>query len=116
MSHRLYIKKIPFTLEHEALESALREVLEAFGAVLSLNLIFEGGTCRPKGLCFVEFATRHESLEALHSLNGLKVLGHRLEVGEAIPRLCPPAPALKAPQTPPEELLLPFASSEEPSG
>ena len=84
---RLYINKLPFTLEDEALDSAIREVLESFGEVRSVRLVFEGTTLRPKGLCFAEFSSPEEVEAAVLRLNGLKVLGHYLEVRSAIPRL-----------------------------
>lgn len=90
MGKRLYIRNLPFSLEEEALESALREVLAEFGDVVNLVLVFEGSTLRPKGLCFAEMGSDEEVHLAVHHLHGLNVAGRTVEVGEARPRLCVP--------------------------
>ena len=89
MRSGLYISNLPFSLEDEALESALLDVLSAFGTVVSLRLIFEGTTLRPLGLCFAQMATVAQSESAVAALNGMVVAGHIIEVGFAGPHPCP---------------------------
>ena|SRR5580765_2491257 len=85
---RIYISNLPFSLEIEALEAAVQEVLSAFGQVVSLRFLYEGSELRPKGLCFVEMGTESAAETAIGALNGLRVAGHRLHVGEARPTPC----------------------------
>ena len=103
MTKRLYISNLPFTIEEDALELALADVLSAFGTVVSQKLIFEGTTVRPKGLCFVEMSLPEEAEHAITALHGLKVAGYKLKTGEARPRLCIRKPRIRkhSPITPP---------------
>ena len=89
MAKRIYIANLPFSADDEALESAVHEVLGAFGTVLTAKLIFEGSRMRPRGLCFAEMSTDDEARTAISALNGLDVAGNALQVGEARPQLCP---------------------------
>lgn len=89
MTKRLFISNLPYTLEIEALESALADVLSVFGKVVSQRLVFEGTTLRSKGLCFVEMSHPSEAQSAISALQGLRVAGYRLRTGEAKPFLCP---------------------------
>lgn len=102
MTKRLFISNLPFTMEEDALESALADVLSAFGKVVSQRLIFEGTTLRPKGLCFVEMAHPEEAQVAISALQGLKVAGYKLRTGEARPHLCRKRPHIRphSPVTP----------------
>lgn len=86
-SNRFYINALPFSLEDEDLEDALFEVLSSYGTVKSVRLVFEGGTLRPKGLCFAEMSTPLEVDTVIEALDGLYVAGYFLEVRKTIPRL-----------------------------
>jgi RNA recognition motif-containing protein len=90
MTRRIYISNLPFSVEEEALESALLELLSTFGQVLQLRLIFEGSTLRPQGLCFAEMGSLQEAQFAIEALRGMIIAGHCLEIGMAIPKICPP--------------------------
>jgi RNA recognition motif-containing protein len=85
MTRRVFVSNLPFTLEIEAVESALRDVFGAYGTVRAYRQVYEGTELRPKGLCFVEMANRSEALAAIEALDGIQVLGHQLKVGEARP-------------------------------
>ncbi len=84
---RLFINALPFSLEEEDLEAAIYDVLSAYGTVKTVRLIFEGGSLRPKGLCFVEMSSSHEVDNVIDALDGLTIAGTCLEVRKAIPSL-----------------------------
>ncbi len=84
---RFYINALPFSLEDEDLEDAIFEVLSSYGTVKSVKLVFEGGTLRPKGLCFAEMSNHLEVETVIDALDGLYVAGYFLEVKKTIPRL-----------------------------
>lgn len=113
MTKRLFISNLPFTMEEDALESALADVLSAFGKVVSQRLIFEGTTLRPKGLCFVEMANPDEAQTAISALQGLRVAGYKLRTGEAGPHLCQRKPRIRphSPVTPKKRRTKPVRAS-----
>lgn len=88
-STRFYINALPFTLEDEDLENAIFDVLSTYGQVKSVRMVFEGGSLRPKGLCFAEMSTPAEVDTVIDSLDGLYVAGYFLEVRRTIPRMVP---------------------------
>ena len=61
MSQNLYVGNLPFS----ASESAVRELFEQYGEVLSVKLINDRDTGRPRGFGFVEMADGAQAIEAL---------------------------------------------------
>lgn len=97
---RIYIKNLPFCLEPEALESALRDILGSFGDVKQLTFVYEGTALRPKGLCFAEVGKPEQARAIIRELNGISVAGYRLALGFARPVICrrPRSGSRKAPR------------------
>ena len=73
-------------LQYKVQEHDLREVMEEFGAVLSVKLISDKVSGRSKGFGFVEMSNDDEAKEAIRSLNGKDFQGRPMVVKEAIPR------------------------------
>ena len=64
----------------------LREAFEDFGSVVSVRMINDRETGRPRGFGFVEMADRDEGQNAIDSLNGQELDGRKLVVNEARPK------------------------------
>ena len=76
---RLYVGNLPYSTTKETLEKAF----SAHGQVVSVNLITERGTGRPKGFAFVEMSTPEEGEAAKTALNGTEVDGRAINVDNA---------------------------------
>ena len=73
-------------LSREVTEEELRQAFQAFGKVVTVNIIKDKYSGQPRGFGFVEMATKAEGLAAIDGLKG-KLLGERtLDVNEARPR------------------------------
>ncbi|HEX2768287.1 MAG TPA: RNA-binding protein [Geobacteraceae bacterium] len=79
MENRLYIGNIPF----KATEENVRGLLAEIGEVVSINLVTDARTGKPKGFAFVVMASDGEAQKAIASLNGTLFLGRPLSVSEA---------------------------------
>jgi cold-inducible RNA-binding protein len=64
-------------------EDALRQAFEAFGEVVSVNIITDRDTGRPRGFGFVEMSNEDEGNAAIAGLNGQEVDGRTLNVNVA---------------------------------
>ena len=73
-------------LSYKLTENQLREAFEDFGSVVSVRMINDRETGRPRGFGFVEMADRDEAQNAIDSLNGQEVGGRKLVVNEARPK------------------------------
>ncbi|MCA9780139.1 MAG: RNA-binding protein [Candidatus Eremiobacteraeota bacterium] len=73
-------------LSYKLTENELREAFEDFGSVVSVRMINDRETGRPRGFGFVEMADRDEAQNAIDSLNGQEVGGRKLVVNEARPK------------------------------
>ena len=76
MSQNLYVGNLPFS----ASESSVRELFEQYGEVLSVKLINDRETGRPRGFGFVEMSDGSQAIEAL---DGFEYGGRNLKVNEA---------------------------------
>ena len=70
-------------LSHASTEDTLRELLEKFGEVLSIRIITDRVTGKPKGFAFVEMTSKEDAGKAIEDLNGQEFEGRRLTVNEA---------------------------------
>ena len=76
---RLYVGNLSYSTTKETLEKAF----SAHGQVVSVNLITERDTGRPKGFAFVEMSTPAESEAAKTALNGTELDGRAINVDNA---------------------------------
>ncbi len=81
MSKKLYVGNLSWS----ATESEVRAAFEAFGNVLSVNLVEDRETGRARGFGFVEMDDAGAE-EAIRSLDGKEFGGRNLKVNEAKPR------------------------------
>ena len=77
---KIYVGNLPFS----ATEDAVRDLFEVHGEVLSVNLITDRETQRPRGFGFVEMADGAD--EAIEALNQTDMDGRSLNINEAKPR------------------------------
>jgi RNA recognition motif-containing protein len=76
MAQKLYVGNLPFT----ATEDALRAVFAQHGEVISVRLITDRDTGRPRGFGFVEM---QDGRAAIANLDGQDFEGRTLKVNEA---------------------------------
>ena len=76
---RLYVGNLSYSTTKETLEKAF----SAHGKVVSVNLITERDTARPKGFAFVEMSTPEEGEAAKTALNATPVDGRSINVDNA---------------------------------
>jgi len=76
---RLYVGNLSYGTTKETLE----KVFSAHGEVVSVNLITDRQTGRPKGFAFVEMSTPEEGEAAKAALNGTDVDGRSINVDNA---------------------------------
>lgn len=81
MSKRIYVGNLPFT----ATEEELRELFQEHGSVLSVSLVTDRDTGRPRGFGFVEMEDA-DADAAIAALNGRPMGGRDLKIAEARPR------------------------------
>ena len=74
------------SMSYDTTEAKLRELSEARGEVVSINVITDRYSGRPRGFSFVEMATDEAARAAIAALNGHEVDGRTLTVDEAKPR------------------------------
>jgi RNA recognition motif-containing protein len=81
MSKRIYVGNLPFS----AAEDELRQLFEQHGSVLSVDVIADRDTGRPRGFAFVEMED-DGATAAIQALDGTMFGGRNLRVNEARPR------------------------------
>ena len=79
MAKKLYVGNLPFS----ATEDEVRELFAKHGTVLSVNLITDRDTGRPRGFGFVEM---EDPAAAMTALDGYEFGGRTLRVNEALER------------------------------
>jgi RNA recognition motif-containing protein len=82
MSTRLYVGNISF----KATEDDLRDLFAQTGEVVSVKLIKDAATGRPKGFGFVEMTTKEDAQNAISKLNGNSFMERNIVVNEARPQ------------------------------
>jgi RNA recognition motif-containing protein len=73
-------------LSYGTTEDQLRQLFEEFGAVDSVNIIFDKMENRSKGFGFVEMADDEQATAAIDALNETEVDGRTIVVKKAEPR------------------------------
>lgn len=81
MAKKLYVGNLPWS----ASEQEVRSAFEAYGEVMSVNLIEDRETGRPRGFGFVEMDDAG-AMEAIQGMDGQDFGGRALKVNEAKPR------------------------------
>ncbi len=82
MSMNIYVGNLSF----DTVESELKELFEAYGAVDSCKIISDQFTGRSRGFGFVEMATSDEGMKAIQELDSKELGGRTLKVNEAKPK------------------------------
>ena len=82
MAKKLYVGN----LSYETTDATLSELFGAIGEVVSVNVITDRMSGRPKGFAFVEMAENSEAQEAINQLNDREVDGRNIKVAEARPK------------------------------
>ena len=82
MAKNLYVGNLSYDTSQERLQ----ELFEAYGEVVSANVITDRDTGRSRGFGFVEMSNEDEANAAIDALNGQEVDGRTLTVNEARPR------------------------------
>jgi RNA recognition motif-containing protein len=75
---KIYVGNMPFGMS----EDTLNEMFSKFGEVLSINVIMDRETNRPRGFAFIEMEEA-DARQAITSLSGQEVDGRALKVNEA---------------------------------
>ncbi len=78
MSSKLYVGNLPFTAQ----EDEIRNLFATYGEVLSVALISDRETGRPRGFGFVEM-NESGARSAIEALDGKDFQGRNLRVNEA---------------------------------
>lgn len=70
-------------IPYEATEEKLKDIFSEVGPVLSLKLVFDRESGKPKGYGFCEFKDQETALSAMRNLNGYEIGGRTLRVDNA---------------------------------
>ncbi|WP_027722536.1 RNA recognition motif domain-containing protein [Maridesulfovibrio zosterae] len=81
MSKNIYVGNLPWSASEDDVKAAFEE----FGEVLTVKLITDRETGRPRGFGFVEMED-DGAIQAIESLDGSDFGGRNLKVNEARPR------------------------------
>ncbi|MEM8997649.1 MAG: RNA-binding protein [Acidobacteriota bacterium] len=79
---KIYVGNLPFS----ATEDEVRDLFEEYGAVVSVALISDRETGRPRGFGFVEMEDDSAADSAISALDGSSMAGRSLKINEARPR------------------------------
>ncbi len=81
MTQKVYVGNMSF----DTTEERLQELFGQYGQVVSVNVITDRATGRPRGFAFVEMADDAAAQAAITALNGQNVDGRQLNVAVAKP-------------------------------
>ena len=82
MSSNLYVGNLSFDLGEKQIE----ELFTPFGEVVSVNLITDRNTGRPRGFGFVEMGQAEDAKKAIEALDGKEIEGRNMTVNIAKPK------------------------------
>uniref|UniRef100_A0A7S2TJH3 RRM domain-containing protein n=2 Tax=Lotharella oceanica TaxID=641309 RepID=A0A7S2TJH3_9EUKA len=109
---RIYVGSIFFNLTSDHVQ----RVFEAFGKVLSCQLIPNSETGLHKGYGFIEFEDEKSATEAIENMNGFELCGRPLKVGWAAHSLQAAAPSAPLPIPNPAAALALASANIAPQG
>ena len=78
----IYVGNLPYAIQ----DDELREAFEAYGEVLSAEVIIDRRTQRSRGYGFVEMQDDSDARSAIDNLNGSDFHGRELRVDESKPK------------------------------
>ena len=70
-------------INHETTDIQIRESFEKFGEVISLNMIKDKVSGKPKGFAFIEMSSDEHAEKAIAGINGQDMDGNLLKVNAA---------------------------------
>ncbi len=79
---KLYVGNLPYNIN----DMQLTDLFTPFGTVVSVKIINDRFSGRPKGFGFVEMSSRSEGHKAMDELNGKEISHRALVVNEAKPQ------------------------------
>jgi cold-inducible RNA-binding protein len=82
MSTKIYVGNVSFN----ASEDDIKELFAPYGEIVSVKLISDQQTGRPRGFGFVEMASAEAAKTAIEALNGKPVMDRNIAVSEAKPQ------------------------------
>ncbi|MFZ6028975.1 MAG: RNA recognition motif domain-containing protein [Chloroflexota bacterium] len=82
MDAKLYIGN----LSYQTTEESLRELFGQAGTVVTVDIIKDRDSGRPKGFAFITMSNQQEAQEAIRTLNGKNIDNFALKVSIAKPR------------------------------
>ncbi len=80
--NKLYVGNMSF----QSTQQDLEEAFGAYGTVVSVDVIMDRDTGRPRGFAFVEMGSDAEAQAAMEGLDGTQLGGRSLKVNVARPR------------------------------
>ncbi|XP_015127616.1 cleavage stimulation factor subunit 2 [Diachasma alloeum] len=75
----VFVGNIPY----RATEENLRDIFGDVGQIMSLKLVYDRETGRPRGFGFIEYKDQQTALKAIQNLNGFEIGGRVLRVDNA---------------------------------
>jgi cold-inducible RNA-binding protein len=72
-------------LSYSTTEDELRDLFAPYGEVVSVSVVYDRATGRPRGFAFVEMGTTEAAQGAISGLNGQEVGGRQLRIDSAKP-------------------------------
>lgn len=82
MGNKLFVGNV----NHNATENDLQDHFAAAGTVVSVNIMQDRMTGKPRGFAFVEMGSDEEARKAIEAFNSKDFQGRALTVNEARPR------------------------------
>jgi RNA recognition motif-containing protein len=79
MNRKVYVANLPY----QATEAELKALFSKAGDVMSVKIVQDRQTGRPRGIAFVEMSTQWEGRRAASMLNRQDFMGNNLLVKEA---------------------------------
>ena len=79
MNKKIYVGNLPFT----STEADLKDAFGRHGGVVSVNVITDRETGRPRGFAFVEMEDADAAQNAIRALDGTDFGGRNIRVNEA---------------------------------
>ena len=82
MPSKIYVGNMSYSTT----EDELRDLFAPYGEVVSVSVVYDRATGRPRGFAFVEMGTSEAAEGAISGLNGQEVGGRQLRVNAAKPQ------------------------------
>jgi cold-inducible RNA-binding protein len=73
-------------MSYSTTEDELRDLFAPYGEVVSVSVVYDRATGRPRGFAFIEMGTTEAAEGAISALNGQEVGGRQLRINAAKPQ------------------------------